>query len=58
MIPLTINMQGTHGRLHPLWLTHAHHLCAAHGYHGGFQCDNCLRIKGQTRKNRFSAKRE
>ena len=39
-----------------------HTICVLHMdqiYHGGFQCDNCLRIKSQTRKeNRFSAKRE
>lgn len=39
-----------------------HTICVLHMdqiYHGGFQCDDCLRRKGQSRKeNRFSAKRE
>ena len=39
-----------------------HTICVLHMdqiYHGGFQCDECLRIKGQTRKeNKFSAKSE
>jgi E1A/CREB-binding protein len=39
-----------------------HTICVLHMdqiYHGGFQCDNCLGIKCQTRKeNKFSAKSE
>ena len=39
-----------------------HTICVLHMdqiYHGGFQCDDCLRRKGQTRKeNKFSAKSE
>ena len=39
-----------------------HTICVLHMdqiYHGGFQCDECLAKKGQTRKeNKFSAKSE